>query len=98
QHTLQADTSSQDHNGTGGSIKPSDTWRGDLACTMKLFHFRQKGKVCVNPEDKNVKRAMQILNARNKGVFGQQSERLEVWVVLGVEPEPHRKLHPEDPR
>ncbi|OBS77541.1 hypothetical protein A6R68_20070, partial [Neotoma lepida] len=29
--------------------------------------------------------------------MSQESEPLEVWVVLGVEPEPLRKLHPEDP-
>lgn len=37
-----------------------------------IFHFRQKGKVCMNPEDKDVKKAMEILKAKNKPVDNLQ--------------------------
>ncbi|XP_052610657.1 C-C motif chemokine 25 isoform X2 [Peromyscus californicus insignis] len=43
---------------------------GIIAC--RKFHFRQKGKVCMNPENKDVKRAMEILNAKNKPVDNPQ--------------------------
>ncbi|KAL6034243.1 hypothetical protein STEG23_009312 [Scotinomys teguina] len=44
------------------------------SCNLRavIFHFRQKGKVCVNPEDKDVKRAIKFLNAKNKRVDNSQ--------------------------
>ncbi|XP_052610660.1 C-C motif chemokine 25 isoform X5 [Peromyscus californicus insignis] len=44
------------------------------SCNLRavIFHFRQKGKVCMNPENKDVKRAMEILNAKNKPVDNPQ--------------------------
>ncbi|XP_028716541.1 C-C motif chemokine 25 [Peromyscus leucopus] len=44
------------------------------SCNLRavIFHFRQKGKVCMNPEDKDVKKAMEILKAKNKPVDNPQ--------------------------
>ncbi|KAL1773244.1 C-C motif chemokine 25 [Sigmodon hispidus] len=44
------------------------------SCNLRavIFHFRRKGMVCLNPDDKDVKRAMRIVSSRKKLVDNPQ--------------------------